>query len=109
MKQTNTDSNDWLSQTLNNLHFENLAHIDGSHGSDDQHVQAAKQQILTHISKHYIPKEQVDEMVREARIEEAEFYLLIATDQDNIRPNWVAKITFERRIAQLSTNKKGGE
>lgn len=34
-----------IRQVLNELHFENIAHINGSHASDDSHVVKAEQAL----------------------------------------------------------------
>ena len=39
--------------------------------------------------------------IKQAKIDEAELYLAIATSNQNIMPNWVAKITFQERIHHL--------
>ncbi len=38
-----------IDKILNQLHFQKLAHIDGSHSSDDIHVQEAKNQIYVAV------------------------------------------------------------
>lgn len=67
--QTNTDSNDWLEHRFledgedDGLWLGGHPLIINGYGvfGDDA------KNLLTHISKHYIPKEEVDEMVRLAK------------------------------------------
>lgn len=79
----------------------------------------AKQAILTHISKHYIPKSEVDEMVREAKDEVLDDLLEWRElwESTHREPfNWHGSVKalkvakdHKKPFVQLSTNKKGGE